>query len=305
MTVCIAAICQNGTTIVGAADRMITAGNVEFEVPTLSKERSNAPVLKVVRMNKHVTAMTSGDAGFQAEAIQRIFTNVVDSRKDDKDRIVSSVRVAEFGQQYIEFCNARMLQATINLLAPCGLTPESFIEKQRTLSDEFVELIVTEIEKIRCNTGDDVIFCGLDEIGPHILTCNGSGWTSSDAVGFAAIGSGAEHAESQLMLAEHNRDECFEDTALLTYIAKRRSQVSPGVGEQTDMFVIEPRGSFFLTHDQIEVLEKTYLGMKNTQDRALKHAKEKIRSYVAKLRKEAQAAQIQDASATTSPSSQT
>ena len=31
MTVCIAAICDNNTTILGACDRMMTSGDVEFE----------------------------------------------------------------------------------------------------------------------------------------------------------------------------------------------------------------------------------------------------------------------------------
>jgi hypothetical protein len=277
--------------IVGAADRMITARNTEFEVPSLSKERANAPVLKVVPLNKHVVAMISGDAGFQSQALQHLWQKLAESRKAEANAFVSSVKINEIGQHYTEFCNAKMRSATDNLLAPYGLTTESFLEKQRSLSNDFVELMVSEIEKIRRNTGSDIIFCGIDETGCHVLICNGSDSSTADSFGFAAIGSGSEHAESQFMLAEHCRDDCLEDTILLSYIAKKRSEVSPGVGTQTDMFAIPPTGVYFLTHDNISRLQSIYETMEKSQAKSFKQAKEKVRKYVAELREQLKRAQ--------------
>jgi hypothetical protein len=222
VTVCIAAVCEKGTIIVGAADRMITARNTEFEVPSLSKERANAPILKVVPLNRHVIAMISGDAGFQSQALQHLWEKLTESRNADPKSTFSNVRIEQIGQYYTEFCNARMHRATNNLLAPYGLTAESFLDKQKSLASSFVEFAVSEIEKIRRSTGCDIIFCGFDESGPHILICNGSDSSSSDTIGFAAIGSGSEHAESQFMLAQHTRDDSLADTSLLTYTAKKR-----------------------------------------------------------------------------------
>jgi hypothetical protein len=62
----------------------------------------------------------------------------------------------------------------------------------------------------------------------------------NDGIGFAAIGIGARHAESQIMLNKHSWNSPSVDSALLGYIAKKRSEVAPGVGEGTDVFTIGP-----------------------------------------------------------------
>src|SRR4029077_10162824 len=108
-----------------------------------------------------------------------------------------------------------------------------------------------------------------------------------------AIGSGLEHAESQFMLGEHTRDASLEDTVLLSYVAKKRSEISPGVGKKhTDMFVIPPTGRYFLNHDNIRHLDAAYKKMERSQLKAFKRAKIEIRDYVALLRMEAEKRQL-------------
>src|SRR5216683_1830246 len=62
MTICIAVVCDNGSRVVVAADRMFTASpplNLEFE----TEER------KIENLAKSCVALTSGSAGFATEVL--------------------------------------------------------------------------------------------------------------------------------------------------------------------------------------------------------------------------------------------
>jgi hypothetical protein len=215
MTVCIAAICQDGTALVLAADRMITSGTgneTEFEIPGLSREAPKAPVLKLVPLNQHIIAMTAGNACFQAAAIQHLFTQLKDTRINDGSRVFSSIPVRDVAAYYVDYCNDQRRIATDVFLSPYGLNTTSYIDKQKSLSDRFVVSISDEVESIRDRVGDPVLFCGIDEGGAHIFHSEGSTVSSCDPFAFAAIGSGGEHAESQFMLAGHTRLASVTDT---------------------------------------------------------------------------------------------
>ena len=60
MTVCIAAICrtsENQYIIIGASDRKVTAGDIQFE----------PPIQKIYHFSSHIIALTAGDALAQKE----------------------------------------------------------------------------------------------------------------------------------------------------------------------------------------------------------------------------------------------
>ena len=64
MTVCIAAIA--GKTVIGASDRLVTAGDVQFE-PSRPKIRA---------LTNSVVVMTAGDAWLQAEVLDGVTADV-------------------------------------------------------------------------------------------------------------------------------------------------------------------------------------------------------------------------------------
>jgi hypothetical protein len=106
-----------------------------------------------------------------------------------------------------------------------------------------------------------------------------------DTVGFAAIGIGRWHANSQFMFAGHDRFKPIPETLLLTYAAKRRAEVSPGVGEGTDMFTIGPRlGSHVRISPQIvDDLGKIYRRIRGSNQKAIKKGNLEVRKYVENL----------------------
>jgi hypothetical protein len=62
------------------------------------------------------------------------------------------------------------------------------------------------------------------------------------AIGFAAIGTGEEHAAGEYMSYAFTNRWPLYPTMALTYAAKRRAEIAPGVGKTTDMFLINKFG---------------------------------------------------------------
>jgi hypothetical protein len=94
------------------------------------------------------------------------------------------------------------------------------------------------------------------------------------------------------MFTRHAWNADFPDTLMLTYYAKRKAEVAPGVGRGTDMVVVGP-GLNTLTpvgDHVIERLEKEYSRIIRSQTSAFSRAKENMRTYVDELTREAEAA---------------
>ncbi len=265
---------------------MITAGDMEFEIPGLSKKSEKASPLKTVPLNSHIVAMTAGNAGFQADAIQHLFPKVKIAG-GGPGSLFSNISVRDVATLYLDFCNEQRKIATNSVLAPYGLNVETYVEKQRSLSDQFVRWITSEVEDIRERVGDPVLFCGIDATGAHIILTNGNALSSCDPFGFAAIGSGGEHAESQFMLGGHTKLATMAETVLLTYVAKKRSEVAPGVGELTDMFIVGVNGVYYVRPHELDRLNAAYRKLEAGQARSLVKAKAEITAYVNQLQEQA------------------
>jgi hypothetical protein len=234
MTICVAAICKalpphdQYYMVVGAADRMLTAGDIEFE--------PEQP--KIVSLTPSVFVLLAGDSALQTEIMQNVYRTVV-------DRVATEPKnwwkVHDVAQIYSDnFNKARLKRAQASILQPLGLTLETFGERQRVLSPEFVRDLSFQLQTFEFPRSVAAIVCGVDLDGAHIAVVRNSQFENVDAVGFAAIGAGDWHANSQFMFSKHTRARGFAETLLLTYSAKRRAEVAPGVGSATDMFTVGP-----------------------------------------------------------------
>jgi hypothetical protein len=87
------------------------------------------------------------------------------------------------------------------------------------------------------------------------------------------------------MMARHNPHSHRDETLLLTYMAKKRSEVAPGVGRGTDMFVIGPGpGSLAMLENipdiDMKKIDSIYQKMEKQQANRFKAAKEKTKEYM-------------------------
>lgn len=247
MTVCVAAICENNDTILGASDRMLTAGNVQFQ----------PPASKAYQLTKSIVVMVAGEMTIQAEIISglRNRINTLIAQEPPPDWL----NVKDVALMYADLYNAmKARRGEIDILIPLGLTLETFVSRQRELAPELVSSIATElIGKSLPGTG--AIVTGVDRTGAHIFVVDKGTINCHDAAGFAAIGAGWYHASSHLMFSRHGKNGTLSRTLLLTYTAKKRSEVAPGVGVETDMFAVRGLGRFFEIGDHvIQELQKRY-----------------------------------------------
>jgi hypothetical protein len=271
VTVCVAAISEEAM-LFGASDRMITSGDIQFQPPQT----------KLFNLTSSIVMMSAGDVALQSEVIYGV-RQIVNARIEQEP--LNWWNVSDIGELYRKSYNqvcARLREQ--QLLAPLGLTSETFLSRQREMAPTLVEKIATELINSE-NPTVQTIITGIDNTGPHIYVANGGSITCQDGVGFAAIGAGYWHADSQLMFAEHTRRRDMAETLLSVYAAKKRAEVAPGVGENTDMFTIGPALGSYVTmrSDVIEKLDELYRQMQAKFDTATKEANEQVKKYVEEI----------------------
>lgn len=276
VTVCIAAICNNASSVVCASDRMITSEDVQFE-PAL---------LKILQVTTSISLLTAGDSAVHAQAYQAL--------KNDVDPRVAAnptewLKVEEVANLYSSHLHSvARAKAEHTCLSPLGLNIDTFLSRQRSLLPEFVERLTDDLIN-HPRPSAQAIVTGIDDSGPHIYTADYAGNKCWDLIGFASIGAGARHTQSQFMFARHVPQREAVETIPLLYSAKKRSEVAPGVGIVTDMCVIGPKlGEFtWIGEEFLSLLEKNYEELRSKEDEANEAAKAHFREDVDKLMAEA------------------
>lgn len=270
MTVCIAA--RSGDMIVAASDRMVTAGDVQFEPP-----RS-----KIIGMTNSIMVMTAGDASYTNMILRDVTLQVQEDLRNHPDAWMNVSAVVD---HYVHFFNERRSQfAATALLAPLGLTRDTFLDRQQTMDPDIVRRLTNAM--IDYTVADcAVIIAGRDTQGTHIYTVHGTTVNAHDGIGFVSVGIGSRHADSQFMLNRHTWNGSISDTLLLAYVAKRRSEVAPGVGEGTDMAFVGPAlGTLtILSQAMTDGLELEYQKIITSERAVLNQAKGNIADLLEKL----------------------
>jgi 20S proteasome alpha/beta subunit len=281
MTVCLAAICEKSL-IFGASDRMLTSGDIEFEVANPQSEPS-----KIIALTSSVVAMIAGDAGLQREILREL-KNVINERI--KKQPNNWWRVKDVAALYADFYDAAKLRyAKHSILAPFGLDENSFFQRQKEMSEGFIEKISQSLNRFEMPAVETIV-TGIDnDGGPHIYVIHGNYIRCADPVGFAAIGSGSRHAEAQFMLAGHEPSAESPATLFLTYLAKKRAEIAPGVGKFTDMIGIGPQLGFnaAIKRDIIARLDEICKVHLENEKAAAEKSKQSATQYARELGEEA------------------
>jgi len=250
--------------IVGASDRMLTVGDVEFE----------RPVPKLYKLSTSIVAMIAGDAGAQDEICNRTIEKIGTDLPSVRDAVtVYCAEVAGYHKRNGER----------EVLASLGLNMKSFIRRQQELGSEFSDRILFDLKEAKDNVGIETIIAGVDNVGAHIYTIGNEGSAlCQDSVGFAAIGYGARHAESQFILQAYSSQLDLANASLLAFTAKRRAEVAPGVGKYTDVYAISPTGliSNPINPTVIKIIEAAYEQMEKDQNEAIIRAHQAVRDAI-------------------------
>jgi len=202
--------------------------------------------------------------------------------------------VAEmYSRAYYDLLSTR---AEKEVLWPLGLTKDTFIKRQNEMNPDLVVELSSNLSKFSLrDTG--AIIVGNDgdanEPTPHIFVITNGNIECNDDIGFASIGIGHWHANSQFMFSGHTKFTPGHKQLLNTFWAKKRAEVAPGVGSETDMFIIGNRlGTFSLVLPRIiDDLNRMYQVYDKNVKKIEKNALERVGSYLKQASKQQQAEQ--------------
>lgn len=265
MTVCIAAIClwEGANIIVGASDRMISATDIQAE-PLMSKILSYSP---------RVICLIADSISSQAA----IFNATRAALISLPDPTVKQVADA-YSYQHGEY---RRQQAERSLLLPLGLNSYSLL--RGGLAADRIDKLTEEMRTFRANA--QAIIAGVDDDGTaHIYVIgDDSNLICDDFGGFAAIGIGEWHAESEFLFAGYTNKWEFAHTMLLAHRAKKRAEAAPGVGKATDMFLITHSGFINIGDEHVKELDRIYNATEQDKQNANERALKDIAKYVSEI----------------------
>jgi 20S proteasome alpha/beta subunit len=258
VTICIAAIAQdteaNNDVVITASDRMITLGG--------TTEYTWGLQTKTFWFSNQVLALVAGDPESTLEICRGAY-KALHGKPLTVERVARKV-----SQKFREF---RHLRNERRILSPYGLTFETLITNEQTLAQAVVTRIVNQLCGYEGAVNATMIVAGLDEGVGHIYLVEDPGdYTCCDSGGFAAVGMGREHAESVFTETMYTDGLPWTEVVLLVYLAKKRAEVAPGVGPDTDLYWIRPEGySYVEPHDD---LMRSLSRVRRDLDRQMKRA---------------------------------
>jgi 20S proteasome alpha/beta subunit len=241
MTVCMGAICSDEASkqaVVVASDRMVTMANlIEFEhgIPKLTQAPPRAAV------------MAAGDALAGSALIDGVV------------RAGSPPSVADLAKALAQsYLQIRQAGAETQVLAPRGLTWAAFYGQHAQMQPQIVMMIDQALAQY--NLGLELLVAGVDDTGGHLYSVHNPGGTElrHDVIGFAAIGSGSLPAMQSMIGFAHTATAELKETVFRVYASKRRAETAPGVGNDTDVWIVRASGVRVLDQDVIEELAELY-----------------------------------------------
>lgn len=271
MTVCIAALFQwtyapgdTGLVALTTSDRMITAGDIEYEPPQF----------KTSFLSQHIHIMVSGDYGSHSEALMML--HVAAKENSSIDAHAAALLYADSLQKL------RLREATRAILAPLGMTTTDFLERQGQMAPSLVTDLFNQMQAFR-GPPTEAIIVGSSGQRSDIYLIDQSGALSCQSdVGFAAIGIGAWHAKPTIMRAGYGKHIPYATALSISYAAKKSALVAPGVGSTTDMFLITRDGWSQVEAALVHQLETAYeiyeAGVRNLAKDAMDSVNERLRT---------------------------
>lgn len=242
MTVCIAALCDGGLSVVLAADRRIGMVFVEGEMESG----------KIRFLHEHWRAMIAADedAAYAFEVVRKARKRLKDIPKRPSAETVKQALADAYREVRDEHITA--------LFLPPGWTIEKFTDKGVELLGEhkYVQ-IVNAISEYDLKIS--ILACGFGEFRGEILRLSDHGLvTIQTDAGFDAIGSGDDLAFAQLFERGYALSMSEQEALYYVYEAKKVAEHASGVGEQTDVMLFNWRGAATAADADLKKLDAIY-----------------------------------------------
>jgi len=242
MTVCIAAFCDKGQTLILATDK-------ELGLDFTSAEFA---VGKTARIHPHWFGLYAGNVDPVPEILEPVRLAFIGQEKTTTTQMVDAVTAS--------FRTVRLAKAEAIHLSSRGWTIEEFKERGR---ESFPEFLFREIDSEIAGhyLGMQILLAGFGEDGGILATVRDPGISNQkDLTGFHAIGSGDNAAMSSLFDRAPHINMALEEVLYYVYEAKVAAERAVGVGFETDLFVMRKGGELVtISEASIKALESQRL----------------------------------------------
>lgn len=226
MTICIAALYGDGSGVVLASDRMVTA---HFPIGYEFEHSENTKIVEL-GCDGMVRALIAGDVLRGNEIL-----DAARAKLASKEGGFTASEAAEAIR--VSYQEIRLANIICRELEPRGLDLNSYYGRHQKLSPQVVQLIDQALYTVDIRV--EILIAGQngDVYTVHTVLNPGTIQNNS-SIGHAAIGSGAPHALYSLIENFYTRSMNREKVVELVEQAKKRSQVAPGVGSETTLVVV-------------------------------------------------------------------
>jgi 20S proteasome alpha/beta subunit len=254
MTVCIAALCSwnytedgkpvTGPAIVTTSDRMFTVDGLGIEY--------EPPQRKVALFGDRILILVADSISVHSELLQSI-------REDIKTN--PDITVKDTASLYSNYLRAlKSTRASQYVLSVYGLSVDDFVRRQREFDPNLAAQLAQQLEDYQSTIKVQALIVGIDkDATAHIYMMDHNGVIHCyDDTGFACIGIGSEHANSEFMIRSYVNTWQYYGTAGVSFAAKKRAEIAPGVGKQTDMTLITKNGISHFPPDRVEKMNAIY-----------------------------------------------
>lgn len=239
VTQLVGAICDHGKKIVTVSDRMVSTSGMTL---TFEQERT-----KAVKISNNSVILTAGTV-HQPDLLRQ-----AKEEARGKDRIVDIAEILKTAYQEIRE------RAVIDEVLFPDIGIRSFSEwhdKQTKLHDATVMRLSDKISHFQL--GLLLLFAGMDEEG-HIIRIDDPGvCTSYDTLSFCCIGIGNRHAETVFAYYRYSRAFSLKEALYIAFEAKKKAEMAGGVGQTSDLLIIDSDGIKVINDDTVEALEEIY-----------------------------------------------
>jgi len=220
---------------------MVTLGN-----PSMEYQQN---ISKTLKLTNNCVITASGIA----IRITDIYNKTLEELKNKNQPTIKEI--ADIVARSYQQSRKELIEAGI--LSKIDLDFNSFHEKNKILNEKLVSQLTSAISNFPFVL--DILVSGVDSTEGHIFVVVDPGVvTPIDALGNSAIGSGAIHATSSFIYSDYDPNSDLKHIIVMTYEAKKRSEIAAGVGPETDMYIVSNEEVKQLSDSQMEELKKIY-----------------------------------------------
>lgn len=221
MTVCIAAICEDGKAIVAATDKAVT-----------SRQMASETMQKIIPIADSVLALTAGNAVVQTEIIGLIQEQIgiFDPTTRTPDNLEVKQVAEMFEHAYLQYWQHRVAN---EVLAHYGLDLDTWKNQKNHLLPTLVDDISAKIDYLEVRNVQTIV-AGLDDVA-HLWVVTNGVKECYDSIGYACIGDGGSVATAEFIKHNYAADKSYHTAIYLSFLAKKRAEAVQGIGKGTDL----------------------------------------------------------------------